>query len=94
MAIRPRRRSVRELNDIFRANRGIVNEPNASAPISYQVAPESGGAHNAATGLQGGVSPNQYYHLTAAEHGTLTEGGDAQDLHTHVFYQRYAFFIS
>lgn len=35
--VKVRRLSIREQNDIFRANRGIVNQRDASAPISFQL---------------------------------------------------------
>lgn len=84
MPVRQRELTVREENDLFLLNRGIIPQEQASAPISFQIAPESGGAHNAATGLQGGVLPNQYYHLTAAQHAEHTESGS----------RNYPFYIS
>tara|TARA_Y100000310_G_scaffold319966_1_gene375871 strand:- start:8024 stop:10045 length:2022 start_codon:yes stop_codon:yes gene_type:complete len=38
--------------------------------------------HNLLKGLQGGTT-DQYYHLTSAQHGTLTDGSNADALHTH-----------
>jgi hypothetical protein len=38
--------------------------------------------HNNTTGKQGGTA-NEYYHLTEAQHDTLTDGSDASSLHNH-----------
>lgn len=38
--------------------------------------------HNSLSGLQGGTT-DEYYHLTQAQHDTLTDGSNADGLHTH-----------
>ena len=39
--------------------------------------------HNLMSGLQGGESPDEYYHLDEDDYNTLTGGADASSLHNH-----------
>jgi hypothetical protein len=48
--------------------------------------------HNTLDGLQGGTT-DEYYHLTQTQHDTLTDGSNADALHTHSGLGRYRQFV-
>jgi hypothetical protein len=61
---------------------GITPFSDIQSPFEESLISGSASSHNGLAGLQGGQA-NEYYHLTQTQRDTLTDGSNADALHTH-----------
>lgn len=64
------------------ADSGKPVKTNSSGKIDSTMVDGSAVGHNSLSGIQGGTA-SEYYHLTSAQHSTLTGSSDASSLHNH-----------
>ena len=88
----PRRYSVIERNDLFE-DRLLFNQPSFApgvVPIALNLSPTEFSPALITEIINFFSATN----ITGAEAETLTDGSDAQSLHSHQFYRQYAFMMS